>query len=396
MGIVVSFIAACAAFVGGIFNQPSVMQSIPPQAAMVQSIVAPAGGPLAPAIEEIAAVAQNLLPTIKIKLMRSSVVVAANASITASPAAAPKKIVASTTSSAPTSSIAVTAQSFLNATALTAVERRDGPYEVHLATDLGSAGTIAWDLSETSVGGGLIPSFPMSYSCDPMPIPAVTGSSDQNPTFTPRTSYTCTLSLTPQSGNDLRTQSKSFSFITPPGQLMVTAPSAIGTVLKNGENDGGFVFTNEDTEPITITQMTLDISYTGLSTVYGPLVFRVVNPVNGQPDGDYHLENLPAITGQQYTFGQSGMVIPASLTIPAGGQKLLPIQVLGVDTMSIQGVNPSMTVTLRGITTNRTDSNAVINGAQLAWSCVVSFVSYDPNATSGAVADGDACGVGGN
>jgi len=170
----------------------------------------------------------------------------------------------------------------------------------------------------------------------------------------------------------------------------------MSTVLKNDEDDGGFVFNNEDTQPITVTQMTLDVSYTALSTVYGPIIMRVVNPVTGQSTGDYHLESVPAVPGQQYAFAQPGMVIPVALTIPAGSQKLLPIQLVGIHTMSIEGVNPVVTVTLRDVTTGHASGNTVINGTQLSWSCVVTFAAYDPNATSGALVAGDACGVGGN
>ncbi len=380
-----SLITAVAAFIGGVFNQPSVMQSAPPQAAMVQNIVAPV-------IQELESIAQNMLPSVKVK----PIPVTQKTETAVQPLSEKNRQIIS--APVPSSTVSFTAQSFLDATTLTQFERRDGPFEARLETNLGGGQTSVWDFSEASVGTGnsSSPVFAMSYSCTPAPVQAITGASDQNPTFTARTQYACTVSLTPQSGTDLRTQSKQFSFTTPAGQLIVTPPAAINTVLKDTENDGGLVFTNEDSKPITINQMAVDVSYTGLSTVNGPIILRIINPATGQSTGDYHLENLPADPSQQFTFSQSGISLPVSLTLPAGGEKLLPIELLGTHTMSIAGVNPTVTVKLRGITTNRDDSNIVLNDAQLSWSCVVTFQVYDPNATSGALVAGDACGIGGN
>jgi hypothetical protein len=400
MGTLASFIVASAAFLGGLINQPSVMQSVPPQMAMMQGTVAPLiAAPVETAtIVALAAVAPNLLPTVTLKIIPAKV------STATKPAPLPK--IAATTPvevspkpPAQTSTPAmatITAQSFLNATTLTPVERRDGPYEIALTTDLGGGNVVHWDLIQTTIGGGSVPTFSTTNNCDPNPIPAVTGESDQNPMFTARVPYTCTILLTPLTGNDLRTQSKQFTVTIPPGQFIVTPPSAMNTVLKNNENDGGFVFTNEDVLANTVTAITLDVSYTGLTNIYGPLVLRVVDPATEQSVGDYHLENVPADANDQYTHHQNGITLPISFKVFAGSQKLLPIQVLGVQAMSVSGVNPNITITLRGVTTDHGEDKLIVNSAIIRWNCVVTFASYDPNATSGALVSGNACGVGGN
>ena len=45
----------------------------------------------------------------------------------------------------------------------------------------------------------------------------------------------------------------------------------MATVLQSGENDGGFVFNNSSAEAVTVTGLTLDVSYTALNVVAGPL-----------------------------------------------------------------------------------------------------------------------------
>jgi hypothetical protein len=165
----------------------------------------------------------------------------------------------------------------------------------------------------------------------------------------------------------------------------------MNTVLHSGENDGGFVFNNEDTQPVTISNLTVDVSYTALNTEAGPIVLRIVDPTTGNSLGDYHLESITKDPVIPYTYGQLGIQIPLSFVLGAQKQKLLPIELLGADPMQIQGVNPTFTLTLRGVTTAPVVSKLIITAAQIAWSCVVPIGGFDPNATSGAFAAGTAC-----
>ena len=152
---------------------------------------------------------------------------------------------ASRSTTAPAQTV-ITAKSLLDATTLSTSERYDGPYKVAFVTDAGTYGKITWDLTKTVlVVGKSISTFSISSSCDPAPNIATAGAADQNPTFDVRI-YVCTLVLTPNSGSDRRSQTKQFSFTTGAGQLVVTSPPAMNTLLQDNINLGGFVFRNDD------------------------------------------------------------------------------------------------------------------------------------------------------
>ena len=214
---------------------------------------------------------------------------------------------------------------------------------------------------------------------------------DQSPTFNVRASYACTINLTPISGSSRQTQSKQYSFTTGAGQLVVTPPSYMNTVLKDNENFGGFVFRNDDAEPVTITGLDIDVSYTALNIADSPLVLRFMDPSTELSLTDYHLENLAVNPSLPYTHAETNIHIPLSFTINASSPKMLPIKILGAHRMSISGVDPTITVTLREVATNQSVTKIVLGSAKLSWSCIVAVGAYDPNATSGPYATGRAC-----
>ncbi len=368
----------------------------PQETAIVQTAVAPSlasSSPVTPidTASSEAQVTPGLLPQVHLLSPKTAAKTTKTAvTTTKKPAAA-----APTPAPAPPvqKSTAVTAQSFLDATTLSFKEEADGPYKMVLTTNAGSAGTLTWALGDATIGGsGSLPSFSTDFSCNPIPNLPLQGATDQNPTFDVRTSYNCSISLTPLSGANRATQSKQFSFTTPPGAFFVTAPSSMDTVLQSNENDGGFVFRNNDAEPIMVSNLTLDVSYTALNVAYGPLVLRFIDPATELPLGsDYHLESLAADPSLPYTNVGTGIQIPVSFTIGPTSQKLLPLELLGVHWMSISGVNPTMTITLRAVATDQSQGKAVLNAAVLSWSCIVATEAYDPNATSGAYASGLAC-----
>jgi hypothetical protein len=170
----------------------------------------------------------------------------------------------------------------------------------------------------------------------------------------------------------------------------VTLPLSMGTVLQNTETDGGFVFNNEDAGPITITSLSLSVSYTALNTAYSPLVLRFLDPVTNTSIGDYPLQNMPTNAFLPYTHNGT-VTVPLSFTVGAGDQKVLPFALLGTQTMDISNVDPSVTITLSGVTATPQNSKTVLTAAKIAWSCVVPVGEYDPNATSGPFATGQAC-----
>lgn len=344
--------------------------SVPQETAIIGQVAAQPVAPSAPVTPP--AVAPGLLPTVTLLPPKP-----------ASAAAVKKKNIAPPKpAGAATAPITITAQSLLDATTLSFAEQPSGPYEITLTTNTGARTTFVWGLDDATIGGsGKIPSFATAFSCNPPPTQLF---------FDVRTSYTCTITLTPLSGSDKRSQSKSFSFATGAGELIVTPPVAMGAVLENSENNGGFVFNNEDAEPVTITGLTLDVSYTALNTAAGPLVLRLLDPTTNLSIGDYHLENLPADAALPYTHTGT-ITAPLSFAVKATSQKMLPLVILGAQTMNISSVDPSMTITLSAITADPDNGKIMLKAAKIGWSCVVPVGAYDPNATSGPFATGEAC-----
>lgn len=290
---------------------------------------------------------------------------------------------------------AMTAQSLLDATTLSLKERFDGPYEAVLTTNAGGGKNVVWGLDATALGGSgsSLPPFSVSSACDPLPTMPTPDMSDQNPAFAVRAPYRCMITATPLSGNDRRSRSKEFPFTTGPGQFIVTKPSAMNTLLVDDKNEGGFVFTNQDADAVTVTAIDLAVSYTALNlnSANGPFILRFMDPTTDSSLADYPLENLPADPAHPYTQSASDIAIPLSFTVPPGTQKMLPLAVLGVNRLQISGVDPTIAITMKGVTTNGSDAKIILSATQIAWSCVVPVGAYDPNATSGPFATGEAC-----
>ena len=179
--------------------------------------------------------------------------------------------------------------------------------------------------------------------------------------------------------------------MTDPGRLVVAVPSSMNTVLHDDQNNGGFVFNNEDNKAVTVTGITFDVSFTAFNTIAGPIVLRVSNPATDAPMFDHHLENLPLEPGTLYTHSETGITAPISFTIGPNSQKILPIEALGVHKSLINGTDPSLKITLRSVTTNPADTKILLTAPQIFWSCAVTAASYDPSATSSVFATGQAC-----
>jgi hypothetical protein len=275
-----------------------------------------------------------------------------------------------------------TASAILGDTTTTLERRIGGAYGLVFNAVANGRKFLSWQYGATPIGGtGGVPQFSATYSCVPPPVPL----------FAVRTSYDCTVSLTPLSGSDRRTMSQNFSFATGPGEFSASPPANMNTHLVNDQNDGGFVFTNDDTKPVSVLSETFDVTYTGLSTQYGPLVLRLVDPSDATHYLDYHMENFPAVSSSSFTHSAAGITLSFPVTVDASNQKLLPIEVLGVHKLSIVGVNPTVTITLRGVTTDRSDIAMQLGTPHISWRCVVTLGYYDPNATSGPFATGEAC-----
>lgn len=268
----------------------------------------------------------------------------------------------------------------------TFVRRVGGGYGIVFSAVSGGETVLSWPYGATTIGGsGGIPQFSAAYDCNPPPA------SSPSPTFAVRTSYDCTVSLTALAGADKRTQSQTFTLATGHGEFLASPPANMDTHLTDSENDGGFVFTNDDTKPIAVLSETFAVSYTGLSTGYGPLILRLIDPGDATNYIDYHLENIPAVSSSSYLHSATGITLSMPLTIGAANAKMLPVEVLDVHKLSVTGVDPAVTITLTGVTTDRTDFVMRLGTPQISWSCVVALGYYDPNATSGPFATGEAC-----
>jgi hypothetical protein len=285
----------------------------------------------------------------------------------------------------------ITAQSFLEATTLSLKPAYGGTYTAALDTTI-SGERLSWTLGAQTLGGtGLVPKFTVAFLCDP-PTDAPANTADHNQIFTVRTAYRCTVSLTPTTGDDRRTQNKLFSFETGGGFLTVQRAPVMDTVLKNDKNTGGFVFINQDTLPLTVNGLMLDIAYTGLNAdTRNPLVLRFLEPGSEQTLLEHHLETIPEDLGKQFSHTQNGLTLPITFTIEPASQKMLPVHLLGVRKMSVLGINPTVTIALRETKINRGDVKTVLNSAALSWMCIVSFESFNPNATSGPYVSGTVC-----
>lgn len=299
----------------------------------------------------------------------------ANISIVATPAAA--TILTPIQQPVPAPAIAITAQSFLANTTYSFKTLFNGTDELIFTTNLGTGNPLTWSLLTTTTD-----EFSVTSSCSPLPNQPIAGSLDQNPSLNVRTAYHCDVSLTPQSGADERTQTRDFSFTTPPGDFVVMPDNTPNTLLINSANNGGIILKNEDSNPITITSVTFNASYSYLNTLSSiPLIIRFQNPVSDAPLADYTPTNQTS----------TNITLPLSLIIPPLSQKFLPIQVLGVQKMLVLNTTPSVSIAITGVTIDRSDVKIILNNPNLTWSCEVTSQSYNPNATSGAYVSGQAC-----
>ena len=288
----------------------------------------------------------------------------------------------------------ITAETLLTSTTIFQKQKVGSVYAVGFNADPGNGKGITWDIGATAIGSSDgVPEFATSFSCDPPPEMPLSGTTDNRPSFQIRTSYTCTVSLTPRDGNDRQTQTKRFAFQTGPGQFFVTLPSSIDPKLKDGQNYGGFVFNNEDSKPVTVTGLTLDASFTALSTSSVPLVVKFIDPRNEATLFEYHLENLPKDPALPDTQSQTGIFVPLSFQIRAREQRLLSMQVLGVQRRGVAGTNPAVKITLQGVTADQSDVKVALRATTISWTCIIPKEAYNPNATSSAYATGQACGA---
>ncbi|MBI4085918.1 MAG: hypothetical protein HY433_01590 [Candidatus Liptonbacteria bacterium] len=264
-----------------------------------------------------------------------------------------------------------TAQLLLDSTGFSLGQRTDGAYRLLLHTTTTANSGFNWDLSETTIGGAApIPKLEVSFSCDPQPDIPPSGSPDQNPTFSIGTSYACVISLTDAL---LRKQNKQINFQTGAGRLVVKA-SNLDTTLKFNKSTNGFVLDNQSNAPVTVTGLAFDMSFTALNTS-SPIVLRFLEPENESTLAEYPLQNLPTDSSRPYTRKGADTKASFSFTVKPRGQRLLMIQVLGVQPLASVGVNPEVTVVLQEVTTDHPEIKTALLSSVISWSCI----PYNPN-----------------
>ena len=409
---VVSLAAAVFTAAFGFLFHVNIPPVVLPESAVVYNAAAPI--PVLPAdatfstaqststaVAALPPIPPGMLPKVHVLKFKSATVAAfaaakikgaSTAPAASNPAPAPViKMTASPVTATPLPST-ITAQWILDHTTLSFKERFDGTYAVVFTSALGGNNNLAWGLDQSSIGGtGSIPKFSITFICDPPPAMPAFDSRDQSPAFKVRTTYGCDISLAATSGNDQSMKTKHFDFQTNAGPLVIRLASAIDTVLKNDKNVGSFVFDNEDSDPITVTNVTFDASFVTLSTSSNPLVVRFLDPITENILYDYHLENIPADPAKQFSAAQTGITVPVSFTVPGNTERALPINVVGVRKMSVSGINPSITITLRGVGLTDATIKKELQSPSITWTCVTPTGAYDPNSLTDAFATGQAC-----
>lgn len=162
-------------------------------------------------------------------------------------------------------------------------------------------------------------------------------------------------------------------------------------VLKDGINRSGFLFSNYDSGPVTVTRLFIDVSWNGLNTYDTPLILRFINSATDKTLYDYHLESLPEDPASPGVHRVKGAEIPLSFDVNAMNERSLLVQVLGVKKLSVLGSRPSVNVSLKNVTTNQTDVRTVLQQINITWACTVPTVMYNPLDPDQIFTSGEAC-----
>lgn len=259
-----------------------------------------------------------------------------------------------------------TAKGILDNTAFSVNSKIDGTYWLGLRTATGANSEFNWDLLGANIGGSAgIPKFDVSFSCNPQPIIPSSGAPDQNPVFDFNTSYTCVIALT---DSQQRKESKNISFKTGAGRIVVKN-SALNMTLKSDKSTNGFVFDNQSGAPVTVTDLMFDVSFLSLNTG-SPIVLRFTDPVTETSFGDHPLQDIPADPSNPRRHGTTGLNETVSFAVKPGAQRMLPVEVLGVQPIIFGSIEPEVKITLQQITTDHPEVKTMLASPVILWTCV--------------------------
>ncbi len=276
-----------------------------------------------------------------------------------------------------------TPQEALDATSFFLNQRTDGEYVVSLHMNDGTGPGLDWKLYDTEIGGtASVPKMNVAYSCNPQWNNPPSNSSDLNPTFDLNTSYSCDIAMT---DSLMRTATKKISFQTGMGRLMIKS-SNLGTALKSGSDSNGLVFDNQSDSKITVTGMTFDIHFKALN-VSSPIVVRFVNPANEAVYVDFPVQNAAVDSSDPNSRSATGLNASLSFPINPHSQRLLTVELFGIQQLLTAGVNPEFKVVLQEISTDNSALKKVFLSPAITWSCI----PFDPSKSLTGVPDEQNC-----
>ncbi len=261
-----------------------------------------------------------------------------------------------------------TVQSILEGTTFSLGKRSDGTYWVSLRTDIGNGSGFDWGFSDSSIGGsGSVPQMKTSFLCDPQWISPPSNSPDQNPIFDVNTSYSCNISLTDAM---LRIAEKKITFKTENGRLVVKS-SNLGTTLRSGTDNNGFVFDNQSDSPINVNGIVVDVSFRSLNTS-SPIALRFYSPDNESLISDFQIQNSPPDPLKLNFKTTQGIVVsfPFTFTVKPRSQRMLPVQILGVQPLNEVGINPEIDIVLRQVNYDNQGIKISLVSPAISWSCI--------------------------
>jgi len=276
-----------------------------------------------------------------------------------------------------------TPQDVLNATSFFLNQRIDGQYIISLHTNTGVGSGLDWGFYSDTIGGtASLPKMNTSYSCNPQWNTPPSNSSDQNPTLDLNTSYACDISVT---DSLMRTATKKITFQTGAGRLLVKS-SNLGTALKSGSNANGFVFDNQSDAKLTINSAVFDVYFNALN-VSSPIVIRFINPDNELMYTDFPVQNLPTDASGPNAKSATGMKTSISFPINPHSQRLLNVELFGIQQLLTVGVNPEFKITLREVNTSNPGLKTTLFSPAISWSCI----PFDPTHSLTGVPDEQNC-----
>ncbi|MBI4085106.1 MAG: hypothetical protein HY432_01185 [Candidatus Liptonbacteria bacterium] len=290
-----------------------------------------------------------------------------------------------------------TPQEVLDKTSFSLNQKPDGVYVLSFHTDIASG--FDWGLFDESIGGSalstssgqtglttggtqVIPLMKTSFFCNPQWNSPPGNSSDRNPTFDLNTSYTCSVSLTDAL---MRMSDKKIFFKTGPGRLVIKS-SNLSTALKSDKSSNGLVFDNQNTSPIKITGLTFDLSFRGLN-VSSPIVLRFINPDNESSYSDFQVQNLPTDPLRPDFRTAAGVKVISPFAVKPNNQRLLRVEILGVQQLLTIGINPEFNVTLKQLDTDNPDAKIVFLSPTISWKCI----PFDPTKSLTGIPDDQNC-----